>query len=514
MNWSDIASVLYPEIILLIGILVTMGMSLCHTNKKHVPGATVVFLILASLAIGREMFPGQGETIIFNSFKHDALSIYFRFLIYTVTALIALASNQYLKNLESPGEYYSILLSATLGAGLLVGANDFLFLFVALETLGLSAILLASYARLNQGSNEAGIKYLISSAVATGTLLLGISFIYGLTGLTNFDEVSFRLYQLGIMQILSPGVLALIATCLVASIGFKLAAAPFHNWSPDVYTGAPTTTTVFLSVVSKTAAFGLAIRLFYYVFDNELVALLFSALAILSIVIGNYVGVIQMISRGSAKRLLAYSSIAQAGYLIIALAVFQKDSIGALVMYLSVYALMNTGAFLGLIYFEQSTHSDSIYDMAGLIRKRPCLAVTMSLCLINLAGLPFIPASFIAKFYLFSSAFVSGLSFNGVDLGMVLTITGLIGSAVALYYYLYLVKIMVVDQPSTVVKLLPAQESLCCVKAICGDGSKPNQGLDLVKISMAITTMLLIGFGVFGMNTFRMIAAQVVSMLP
>lgn len=513
MNWNEIASVLYPEMILVIGILITMVMSLCHINKKHVPGATIVFLILATLAICREMFPIQGESLLFNSFKHDALSIYFRFLIYSVTLLIAIGSNQYLKNLESPGEYYSILLSAALGAGLLVGANDFLFLFVSLETLGLSAILLASYARLNQGSNEAGIKYLISSAVATGTLLLGISFIYGLTGLTNFDEVSFRLYQLGIMQVLSPAIIALIAVCLVASIGFKLAAAPFHNWSPDVYTGAPTTTTVFLSVVSKTAAFGLAIRLFYYVFDNELVSLLFTALAILSIVIGNYVGLIQVISRGSVKRLLAYSSIAQAGYLVIGLAVFQKDSIGALVMYLTVYALMNTGAFLGLIYFEQSTHSDSIYDMAGLIRKRPWLALTMSLCLINLAGLPFIPAGFIAKFYLFSSAFASGLSFNGINLGLVLTTVGLVGSAVALYYYLYLVKIIIVDEPSTVVKLLPCEESRgpCFIKAICGNGS---QGLDLIKVSMFITVVLLIGFGVFGMNTFRILAAHVVAMLP
>jgi NAD(P)H-quinone oxidoreductase subunit 2 len=394
---------------------------------------------------------------------------------------------------------------------MLVGANDLLFFFVALETLGLGAILLASYARLNQKSNEAGIKYLITSAVSTATLLLGISFLYGLTGLTNFDEVAFRLYQLNIIGALSPALIALIAVCLVAAVSFKLAAVPFHNWSPDVYTGAPTVTTAFLSVVSKTAAFGLAIRLFNSVFNNDLITILFAVIAVLSIIIGNYVGLIQMISRASAKRLLAYSSIAQAGYLIIGLAVFQKESIAALVMYLSVYALMNTGVFLGLIYFEQNAGSDSIYDMAGLIKKRPWMAIATSLCLINLAGLPFIPAGFIAKFYLFSSAYSStGLTVLGIELGQILAVVGLLGSLVGLYYYLYLVKIMVVDEPSTVVKQLEdTDSSFCMIKLVQSCG--PVKGYGLINISMALTVMLMIGFGIFGMNWFRLVASQVVS---
>ena len=512
MDWTEIVSVLYPEFILIVGILVTLGMSLFETSKRHVPGMSVVFLVLSSAAVSKELFSNETGAILFNSFAQDSLSIYFRLLIYLVTAILVLGSNQYLRQLESPAEYYPIILTSALGAGMLVGANDLLFFFVALETLGLGAILLASYARLNQKSNEAGIKYLISSAVSTATLLLGISFLYGLTGVTNFDEVAFRLYQLNMIGALSPAVIALIAVCLVAAVSFKLAAVPFHNWSPDVYTGAPTVTTAFLSVVSKTAAFGLAIRLFNSVFNNDLITILFAVIAVLSIILGNYVGLIQMISRGSAKRLLAYSSIAQAGYLIIGLAIFQEESITALVMYLSVYALMNTGVFLGLIYFEQNAGSDLIYDMAGLIKKRPWMAIAMSLCLINLAGLPFIPAGFIAKFYLFSSAYASnlGLSFWGFQLGQILAVLGLLGSLVGLYYYLYLVKIMIVDEPSTAVKQLEnTDSSFCLIKLTQSCG--PAKGYGLINISMALTVILMIGFGVFGMNWFRLIASQVVS---
>lgn len=497
MDWTEIRSVLYPEIIVLIGILLSLAMSLFNSSKKHVCGLTVVVLALAALAVSREFFPDQSKTILFNSFTQDSLSIYFRALIYGATALIALGSKEYLAKLESPAEYYPILMTASLGAGFLVSANDFLVFFVALETLGLSAILLASYARLNQGSNEAGIKYLINSAIATAVLLLGISMTYGLTGSTNFQEIAINLNKVHSLDLLSPALVALITVVLVATVAFKLAAAPFHNWSPDVYSGAPTTTTVFLSVVSKAAALGFAIRIFHFVFNSDYVALLLSAFAILSIVIGNYVGLIQMVSRGSTKRLLAYSSIAQAGYLLIGLAVFQGASVAALVMYLSVYVLMNTGAFMGLIYFEQNTGSDSIYDMSGLIQKRPWVTIATSLCLINLAGLPFIPAGFIAKFYLFSSAYVSGLSFGDLPVGVLLAIVGLIGSLIGLFYYLYLVKIMVVDPPSTLVKQMEDKDSGC----------------SLTRFALTISVFLMAGFGIFGMEIFRDAAAEVVKAL-
>lgn len=504
MDLTEISYVLYPEIIVLLGILICLAMSLFNFSKKYVVGISSFALALASFGSAQQFFAGGTKLILFDSFNHDALSVYFRFLIYFVTMLIVFASYTYLKQLESPAEYYPIIMTAALGAGFLVAANDFLVFFVALETLGLSAVLLASYARLNQGSNEAGIKYLINSAVATVVFLLGVSMIYGLTGATNFQDVMVGFSKLIRVGLLSSSLIALIAISLVATLGFKLAAVPFHNWSPDVYTGAPTTTTLFLSVVSKVAAFGFAIRIFsflskifHFVFQAETFALLLAILAILSIIVGNYVGLIQMVSRGSTKRLLAYSSIAQAGYLLIGLAVFQDTSVAALIMYLSVYALMNTGAFLGLIYFEQNTGSDKIFDMAGLIRKRPWVTVATSLCLINLAGLPFIPAGFIAKFYLFSTAYNSGLNFAGIDLGFWLALIGLIGSLIGLFYYLYLVKVMVVDEASTAVSQLEDSDS----------------AWNSTRLALSMSVVLMAGFGIFGMGIFRNISAIIVSSL-
>jgi len=490
MDWSVIAKVLYPETILIVGILVTLFMSLFKASQKHVAGVSVVFLGLSSIALLKDFLPSSPQTILFDSFVYDPLSVFFRFMIYFITLLIVLGSYQYLSELESPSEYYPIMLTAALGGALLTGANDMLLLLVALETLGLSAILLASYARLNRKSNESGIKYLISSALATGILLLGIAFSYGLTSATNFQEIAFRLFQLDSVGAISQALIILVVVCFVSSIAFKLGAAPFHNWSPDVYTGAPTTTTLFLSVVSKMAGFGLALRLFSTVFNSDVSSYLFAVVAMLSIIIGNYVGLIQMISRSSLKRLLAYSSIAQAGYMCMGLAVLQKDSLAALVIYLVVYALMNSGAFLCAIYIEKQIGSDSIYDYAGALSKRPFITVLFALCLINLAGLPFIPAGFIAKFFLFSSAYASGFVF-----GPVMTIIGLIGSLIALYYYTYLIKIMVVDAPSNAIKALP--DEVCC-------------SFDLTKISAGIAVLVMALVGIFGIPCLSDIAGKVV----
>lgn len=471
MNWSLIQEILRPEIYILIGIVLSLICSIFSSSKRHVWLVAAISSLLASMHLVFKHLPSVmdgsiayegSNSILFNSFVSDGLSIFLRALIYFVTFLICLASSKYLQVLESPGEYYPILLTASLGGGLLTGANDFLSMFVALETLGLSAILMASYARLNQGSNEAGIKYLLSSAFATTILLFGISLMYGLTGATNFAAFAGKIQSLLSVGVVSPAVQVLVAALIVGAMSFKLAAVPFHNWSPDVYDGAPTCTTLFLSVVSKTAAIAIAMRLFLVVFGGAgLISFFLFAIAILSITIGNYIGVVEVINRASTKRLLAYSSIAQAGYMIIGLAVLQRESLSALILYLTVYAFMNTGAFISLISFEQESHSEKIYDLAGLIKRRPVLAICFALCLINLAGLPFIPAGFIAKFYLFSSAYASQVYF-----GPLLAIVGLLGSLVGLYYYLYLVKIMIVDEPSDAVKDLPSEDENSNVKPI------------------------------------------------
>ncbi len=524
MNWILVREILMPELFVLVGIILTILMSLHPEGKKSVPAVTSVMLGLAAWYTVFMLLPAVSQRLLFaneglpvaplnifaNSFCSDTLSVYFRAIIYSVTFVISLVSGKYLKPVESQAEYYPILLSATLGAAFLTGANDFLLFFVALETLGLSSILLAAYARLSQKSNEAGIKYLLSSAAATGMLLLAIAFIYGLTGATNFTVVHHRLTALG--EGLSFGLEALIAALLVASVAFKLAAAPFHNWSPDVYTGAPTNTTAFLSVVSKTGALALAIRLFATVFTSDISTILLAVVALLSIIIGNYVGVTQMISRGSIKRLLAYSSIAQAGYLLIGLVVLQPDSIKSMVIYLTIYAIMNTGAFMAAILAESELNSDNIYDYAGLITKRPVTTLAFSLCLLNLAGLPFVPAAFIAKFFLFATAFSSGLWY-----GQVLAVVGLIGSVIALFYYSYLAKIMIVDAPSNAVKSLNAEEICCCpLTAIKNCFSKeacdPEKAASKwAHLAVVLCVIALVYFGLFKMSELSSLVALVIN---
>ena len=454
-------------------------MSLFEKSKKYVSVVATVALVLASIVASQTGIGGNVTKVLNSAFISDTLCIYLRVLIYGVAALIALASKKYLDNFESPAEYFPIFLSATLGAGFLAGVNDFLTLFIGLETLSLSSILLASYTRKKQASNESGIKYLLTGASATSILLLAISFLYGITASTNFSLVASRIVQLESISAIAAPLKILIAALLVAAICFKLAAAPFHNWSPDVYYGAPTTTTLFLSVVSKIAGFAVAIRVFGTVFHNEFLLPLLAVVAVLSIVVGNFVGIIQVISRGSIKKLLAYSSIAQSGYLLVALASLRLESVSSLLLYISIYALMNTAAFACIIHFERETGSDKIFDMAGLIHKKPMMAIVFVIALFNLAGLPFIPAGFIAKFFLFASAFSSGITYAPY-----LVIIALLGSVVALFYYIYVAKLIIVDSPSH--KLQSTVDE--------------GPAFDFTKLSAVLSTALLVVIGIWGMD--------------
>jgi NAD(P)H-quinone oxidoreductase subunit 2 len=499
MDLTLIREVLMPEILVLFGILITLGMSLFENTKNFTSYVSAFILGLASILVLQDVLPKQAMTIVFDSFVLDSLSVFFRFLIYFVSMLVVLASTKYLRVLESPSEYYPILMTASLGAAFLVASNDFLLMFVSLETLGLSAILLASYARLNQKSNEAGIKYLINSSAVTGILLLGISFLYGLTGTTNFALINLFSSKLLAYGLVSSPLLLLISLLFVGVISFKLAAVPFHNWSPDVYEGAPTTTTYFLSVVSKLAAFGLAIRLFAKVLNFGSFAIYISAflalLAIASILLGNYVAITQIIHRGSIKRLLAYSSIAQVGYMMIGLSLLKMENLSSLVFYLFIYAIMNSLAFIVIIYFEQETGSDKIYDYAGLIKKRPGIALAFALALINLAGLPLIPAAFVAKFFLFSSAFTFSAQLSSISTGQILALVGLLGSVLGVFYYLYLIKITFVNDLSSVLRSL--QEA--------------SPKIDSIKVALVLSVLLLVFFGTFGLAFIKQFASQVIN---
>jgi NAD(P)H-quinone oxidoreductase subunit 2 len=304
--------------------------------------------------------------------------------------------------------------------------------------------------RGNIWSAEAGLKYLIFGGVSSACLLMGFALLYGLSGgYTDFAHITATLQQV-VQNPSAYGVLlAFAATLVIAGLGFKLSAAPFHMWTPDVYEGAPLPVTAFLSILSKTAAFALTVRLLSGVMMplHELLLPALTTIAVLSMTVGNVLALVQT----SIKRLLAYSTIAHAGYMILAVIVASQASLGSLLLYLGVYLFMNLGAFASAMLLSSWLGSEKISDYAGLFTKRPGVVFMFSLALLSLAGIP-ITAGFFAKFYLFKSVADAGSQYFWL-LGV-----ALLNSTISLYYYINVIRLMVIAEPSALVNALPARE--------------------------------------------------------
>lgn len=360
------------------------------------------------------------------------------------------------------GEYTTLMLGATIGACLLTAANNFLIFLLAIETLSMCSYVLAGFLKQERFSAEAGLKYTLFGAVASGVMLFGLSYFYGLSGTLDLQRCMSSLVPAFLMQ---EGALpAYVALMLVlAGVGFKIAALPFHFWCPDTYQGAPTPVTAFLSVVSKTAGFAALSRLLLPVilsplFQSALAAqqavtllqLLLGLLAIASMTYGNLVALKQT----SVKRLLAYSAIAHAGYLLMAVAVMTPQSFEALALYLLIYLIMNLGAFWCVIVLGNRTGSAELSSFKGAAYGSPVLFVALFVCLISLTGLP-PTAGFAAKFQLFFVVVGAGLGHLGEANSMtpaamfffVLALAGVLNSAVSLYYYMKVAKVMVFEKP-------------------------------------------------------------------
>ncbi len=343
-------------------------------------------------------------------------------------------------------EFVTILLTATLGGMLLSGATELVTIFVSLETLSISSYLMTGYMKRDPRSNEAALKYLLIGASSSAVFLYGISLLYGLSG----GETTLEKIAAGLANANGNLSLGLIVSLVfvIAGIAFKISAVPFHQWTPDVYEGSPTPVVAFLSVGSKAAGFALAIRLLVTAFPlvSSEWHFVFTALAILSMVLGNIVALAQT----SMKRMLAYSSIAQAGFLTIGMIIGTETGYASMVFYLFVYLFMNLGGFACVILFALRTGTDRISDYAGLYQKDPFLTLALSICLLSLGGIPPL-AGFFGKIYIFWAGWQAGAY------GLVLL--GLVTSVVSIYYYIRVVKMMVVKEPhemSDVVKNYPA----------------------------------------------------------
>jgi NAD(P)H-quinone oxidoreductase subunit 2 len=380
------------------------------------------------------------------AFNADDLSIVFRGIIaLSAVVTVPMAIRYVEQSGTSLAEFLVILLTATLGGMFLSGASELVMIFVSLETLSISSYLLTGYMKRDPRSNEAALKYLLIGAASSAIFLYGSSLLYGLSGgETRLGAIAANIVSDGTD---APIGLVVALVFVIAGIAFKIAAVPFHQWTPDVYEGSPTPVVAFLSVGSKTAGFALAIRLLVTAFPlvSEQWHFVFTALAVLSMVLGNVVALAQT----SMKRLLAYSSIGQAGFLMIGLVVGTDAGYASMLYYLLVYLFMNLGGFTCVILFSLRTGTDQISEYAGLYQKDPLLTLGLSICLLSLGGIPPM-AGFFGKIYIFWAGWQSGAY------GLVLV--GLVTSVISIYYYIRVIKMMVVKEPqemSDVVKNYP-----------------------------------------------------------
>jgi len=441
------AGTILPEGIVIVTLLVVLVGDLIvgRSSSNWTPYVAVAGLLAAVGALCLQA--DNTNTISFlGGFNSDALSLVFRGIIALTAAVTILISVRYvLQTGTALAEFIGILLSATLGGMFLSGANELVMIFISLETLSISSYLLTGYTKRDPRSNEAALKYLLIGASSSAVFLYGLSLLYGLSGgETTLSAIAANLSTVNNGQSLG---LVIALVFAIAGIAFKISAVPFHQWTPDVYEGSPTPVVAFLSVGSKAAGFALAIRLLTTVFPGliEQWHLVFTALAILSMVLGNVVALAQT----SMKRLLAYSSIAQAGFVIIGLVAGTEAGYSSMIFYLLVYLLMNLGAFACIILFSLRTGTDQISDYSGLYQKDPLLTLALSICLLSLGGIPPL-AGFFGKIYLFWAGWQAGLY------GLV--ILALITSVISIYYYIRVVKMMVVKEPqemSDVVKNYP-----------------------------------------------------------
>nr|YP_010490175.1 NADH-plastoquinone oxidoreductase subunit 2 [Koenigia nepalensis]YP_010490191.1 NADH-plastoquinone oxidoreductase subunit 2 [Koenigia nepalensis]UWM11988.1 NADH-plastoquinone oxidoreductase subunit 2 [Koenigia nepalensis]UWM12004.1 NADH-plastoquinone oxidoreductase subunit 2 [Koenigia nepalensis] len=425
-------SFIFPECILIFGLILLLMIDSTSDHKDipwfyFISSTSLVMSITALLFRWREepmiSFSGNLQTNNFNEI--------FQFLILLCSTLCIPLSVEYIECTEMAiTEFLLFVLTATLGGMFLCGANDLITIFVAPECFSLCSYLLSGYTKKDVRSNEATTKYLLMGGASSSILVHGFSWLYGSSG----GEIELQEIVNGLINTQmynSPGIsIALIF--ITVGIGFKLSPAPSHQWTPDVYEGSPTPVVAFLSVTSKVAASASATRIFdisFYFSSNEW-HLLLEILAILSMIVGNLIAITQT----SMKRMLAYSSIGQIGYVIIGIIVGDSnDGYASMITYMLFYISMNLGTFACIVLFGLRTGTDNIRDFAGLYTKDPSLALSLALCLLSLGGLPPL-AGFFGKLHLFWCGWQAGL--------YLLVSIGLLTSVVSIYYYLKIIKLL------------------------------------------------------------------------
>jgi len=415
--------IILPEILLTVLALTVLGVDLATpAGRKRTLGlfTAVGLLIVLLVTVG---LPESGTSAFGGLIRSDGVGKVFRAIFILSGILVALISMDFCP-LKQDGPYYSILVFSILGMSLMAVAENLVMVYVAIELTSISSYVLVGYMHDSPSSAEAGVKYFLFGAFASAVMLYGLSLLYGTTGEVGYAEVAAALEQ-------APFSLAVVGFLMVlVGLGFKVAAVPMHFWSPDVYQGAPTPITAFISVASKAAGFAVLTRALYFLFpalSNEWVILVV-AISMVTMTLGNLLAIPQH----NIKRMLAYSSIAQAGYVLIGVAAGGLEGMASVLFYLIVYVLTNVGAFSIVALVTDRIGSEEITDYAALSRRSPYLALALMVALLSLSGVP--PAGgFVGKLFLFRAGIGSGLVW--------LVIVAVLNVIIGLYYYLSVIKV-------------------------------------------------------------------------
>lgn len=422
-----------PEIIMTISATVLLILELVLKNK----GILAFIGIITAAAVIYTMPASYGETFG-GMFISDGYSTYFKLIFMINLVLTILISLRYIQRQKAEyGEYYSLLLFATTGMMLMASANDLIVLYLGLELMALSTYILAGIKRHDIKSNEAAIKYFLLGSFSSALLLYGISLLYGMTTTTDIYKIAEHLKT---TEVTTTPLLSMIL--ITVAFAFKIAAAPFHMWAPDVYEGAPTSITAFMSVGPKAAGFAVLGRVFFTAFYDMQAdwTPILIAIAILTMAVGNILAIVQT----NIKRMLAYSSIAHAGYMLIGVIVGTVESVNAMMVYILIYAFMNIGAFAIVILLERG---EELKDYEGLAKSHPIVAALMLVFMFSLTGIP-PTAGFIGKFNLFMAAVNAGYTW--------LVVIAVIFSAISAYYYLRIVMNMFMKEMKEEAAIAPS----------------------------------------------------------
>jgi NADH-quinone oxidoreductase subunit N len=462
---------LTPELTMTALALIVLLLDLLIRKKEVLALVSLAGAVLVALTL-----KGASGNTFGGMFISDGYSTFFKLIFLLNVVLSVLISIKYIAvEKANRGEYYSLILFSTLGMMIMASAGDLIVLYLGLELMALSTYVLAGFLRHDIKSNEAALKYFLLGAFSSAFLLYGISILYGLTGTTDLRSIAAFINERGLTQNSS---LLLSVIFLIVAFGFKIAAAPFHMWAPDVYEGAPTSITAFMSVGPKAAGFAVLGRVLMMALVSVKVdwAAILVPISILTMAVGNIVA----LSQTNIKRMLAYSSIAHAGYALLGVITANNEGLAAMMNYLMIYAFMNVGAFAVIIMLRsEGFKGDSIDDYQGLSKTHPLAAMLMLIFMFSLTGIP-PTAGFIGKLYIFMSAINAGYTW--------LVVIAVIFSAISAYFYLRIVMYMYMRDPKETVTLTTSVSNGVALGitavAVLFIGILPSSLLDLARAAI------------------------------